>query len=245
MKLISVFKTPIIEFLCDEHLLGNIPEPVGAFKEIAPWFGDIPRKVLSGQRDNIGAVSLSAKACKPMMDAMSLGFIIPLWADLNVRTDADGKFIEFSRSNTVGPIAEFHDPSQLEGIGKMSPTKGAPALKFINPWVIKTAPGYSVLFTAPVNHFDERFTCLSAVVDNDEYPKQTNFPAVWHKRGHDAIVKAGTPLVTCIPFKRSDMVRESKPRAITPKEAKHIRDLQIRQETRRGVYTDELREPRK
>ena len=245
MKLISLFKTPIIEFLCDEVDLGNIPEPVWAGKRMPQWFKDIRPVAANGLRDEIGAAAMSAKKCMPLQDAMSLGFIIPLWADLNVRTDADGKFIEFAKHNHIGEIASFHSSSQVEGIGKMSPTGGHPALKFINRIVVKTAPGYSALFIPPIGHIEPRFTCLPGLVDTDLYPKQVNFPAIWHAKGHDAILPAGTPLVTCIPVRRKDIVRDASMRALTDLEAKQIDDIARRQLSRRHVYTDELRESRK
>ena len=242
MNLKLLFKTPLIEFYCAPEYFGVIPEPAPAIKMIPDWFKKITPHVTDGSRDQFGGKAMSAKKCMPLLDAMSAGFIIPLWADVNVRTNDEGSLIEVGR-NPLGNVIEFHDKSQLGG--KTSPTYPGPAVKFSNHWVIKTAPGYSTLFMPPLNHMEPRFTCLAGLVDTDAYPKEVNFPAVWHSKGHDGIVSAGTPLVTCIPVKRSDLAQKTAPRVMSAKEREAIMLIRKKQDTRSHVYTQELREPRK
>ena len=38
-------------------------------------------------------------------------------------------------------------------------------LKFVNPWVVKTPPGYSALFVPPLNRIETPFTFFSGVVE--------------------------------------------------------------------------------
>lgn len=246
-NLISLFKSDdgIIEFLLDPDDLGNIPEPKSAAKVMPAWFKDIPPRVLDRSRDGFGGVAATVKKCMPMLDALSLGFVIPLFADFNVRTDDAGLFMEFNGMTPLGPVAESHGANQLNGSLKLSPNGQRPALKFINRIVVKTAPGYSTLFIPPLGVIESRFTCLPGLVDTDKYPKHVNFPAVWHANGYDGIIKAGTPLVTAIPIRRQDMPRTAKVRSITQEESKIIADISRRQATRTGVYSDELRESRK
>lgn len=246
MKLISLFKAPLIEFLCAPEDLGNIPEPVPAYKLMPQWFKDIkPQVTDKGNRDQFGGIAMSAKKCSPLLDALSLGYIIPLWGDVNVRTSTvDGcEFIELG-SNPIGEVATFHSPSQVGG-DKNKLTDGMPAVKWINRIAVKTAPGYSALFIPPIGHIEPRFTCLPGLVDCDKYPKQVNFPSAWHAKNHDGIVSAGTPLMTVIPIRRKDMRSDARLRAMTKLEAQVIEDIARRQGSRRGVYTNELREPRK
>lgn len=235
------FQSDLIEFYCDPELFDVIPEPVPACKMVPEWFKKIKPATTQG-RDHFGAHGTTAKKCMPLMDAMGVGFIIPLWGDTNVRTNADGSLIEVG-GNPLGSIIEFHNKEQIGG--KTSPTYPGPAIKFINKWVIKTAPGYSTLFIPPINHIEPRFTCLSGLVDTDKYPKEVNFPAIWHAKNHDAILSAGTPLVTCIPVRRKDLKPTIKPRAKTQKEIDELHKMTMRQQSRLGVYTNELREPRK
>ena len=49
--------------------------------------------------------------------------------------------------------------------------------KWVNPYVIKTPPGYSVLITQPF-HRESVFTILPGIVDTDKYKSQVHFPFV-------------------------------------------------------------------
>lgn len=240
--------SPIIEFYCEERMFGVIPEPQPAIKLVPDWFKAIKPQVADGGRDQFGGNGFTAKKCMPLVDSMSLGFIIPLWADVNIRVSDDGKLIDASRNPMCQEwgtsVVEFHGPHQLGG--PANPVTGkANAVKFINHWVVKTAPGYSCLFVPAINQLEKRFTLFSGLVDTDSYPKQVNFPGVWNIPGFDDVVPAGTPLVTCIPIRRADWVREAPVRAMSELEVLEITKLRQRQDSRRSVYSKELREPRK
>lgn len=235
------FKSELIEFYCEPKYFGVIPEPVPAYKEIPEWYRKL-KPIMEGHRDAFGAKALSAKKCMPLLDVMSMGYIIPLFSDVNIRVNKDGALIEASHP-PLDRVIDFHDKNQLGG--KASPTYPGPAIKFINKWVIKTAPGYSTLFVPPFNRIEPRFTCLSGLVDTDKYPKEVNFPAIWHMKDFDDIIEAGTPLVTVIPIKRKDLPKKVPIRSMTEKEKEDILTIAKKQESRRHVYTTELREPRK
>lgn len=239
MKLLSIFKTPLIEFLCREEDYGVLPEPIPANKMVPEWFKRIPPQTKSGT-DRLGGLGMTGKKCLPMLDAMTLGFIIPLAGDVNVRTNKDSSLIETSNSPYFGKLIEFHSNEQLGGKG--SPSYPSTPIKFTNRWFIKTAPGYSSLFIPCVNTFENRFTTFSAVVDTDKYFKEVNFPAVWNIPDHNDTLKAGTPLITVIPFKREDMVKQAPVRKITPKEMSKVRTIQKIQDSRNNYYTKELRD---
>ncbi len=233
---------PLIQFLCEPKDLGVIPEPIPAIKCIPDWFKKITPHSPTGSRDTFGGVGMTAKKCLPLLDGMSAGFIMPSFGDMNVRTSKDNKLIEIT-NGPYGVNGDLHSLDQLGG--KTSPTYPGPAIKFINRWVIKTRPGWSTLFIPPLNHFDKRFTCLAALVDTDVYPKQVNFPAVWHLPDYDGIVEAGTPLVTAIPVRRADLATSAIIRTLTEAEQTEIGRIERSQHSRRHYYTNELRESRK
>lgn len=236
---------PVIEFMCEEKFRGIIKEPEPAYKHIAEWWKKIPARLpLSPDvpRDQFGAPAMTAKSCLPLLDGMGLGYTMVLAADVHVRTDRDGKFLD-TRSGPTFNGASKHDHKQL---GKDYETYPCPAIKFHNPWMIRTRPGYSTLFIPPLNHTEEkRFVCMGAVVDTDTYDKQVNFPGLWFVRDYDGIVKAGTPLVTAIPFKRADVPRDMLVRTMTAAEEYEIEKKAKIQNARSHFYTHELREPRK
>ena len=238
MKFNFFKKPPIIEFFCEPDLLEVLPRPIPAYKKIPDWFKKIPAESLE-RRDEWGKRSRTAKKCMPLLDAMSLGYILTLGGDVHFKTNKEGSLF-FSGGGPLGNFIEFHDKDQLGG--KTSPTYPGPAVKFVNRWTIKTAPGYSTLFVPPLNSMEDRFTCLSGVVETDNYPKTVNFPAVWHKKGFDDTIVAGTPLVMCIPFKRSEIPKDVICRAMTHEEERKINVIHDCQFSRAGYYENELRE---
>ena len=235
------FGNDLIEFYCMPEFWDIIPKPLPAFKAIPDWFKKLSNTT-PATKDHFGSDSFTAKKCMPLLDVMSLGFIIPLFGDTNIRVSADGKHIDAGNGG-LGRVIDFHNNYQLGG--KASPTYPGPAIKFVNHWYIKTAPGYSCLFVPPMNSFETRFTCLSGLVDTDKYPREINFPAVWHAKGYDDRLSAGTPIITVIPIKRKDMTREAKIRQASQKEMHENWLMERKQQSRVSVYTDEIRESKK
>jgi len=235
---------PIIEFMCEPQWKDVLLEPVPAFKHIAEWWKKVPAKLprtKGSPRDQFGEIAMTAKDCLPLLDGMGLGYTMVLAADLHVRTDGN-KQMEV-RSGPTFNAGSFHSHEQL---GQDYPTYPMPAIKFHNPWVIRTRPGYSTLFVPPLNHTkEERFQCMAAVVDTDTYPKQVNFPGLWFAKNYDGTVEAGTPLVTAIPFKRSDVPREMLVRVMSAAERYRVEQIAKTQNSRSHHYTHELREGRK
>lgn len=238
-KKLKFWDKPIIEFYCHPEFYGIIPEPKAAVKNLPNWFKDLEPSC-GNDRDSFGNKAMSAKRCLPLLDGMSLGFTIPLCADLHVRSNYNNSQIELTNPPGL-KVCEFHNAEQVGGPSAAKPNHGNP-LKFLNRWVIKTAPGWSTLFISPLNHFDQPFTCLSAIVDTDKYPKEVNFPAIWHEHDADVHLPAGTPLVTAIPIKRNAFDKKPRVREISQKEFKIIDKMQKIQNTRTHYYTYELRE---
>jgi hypothetical protein len=227
----------IVEFYCHPTLEGVIPEPKPAIKFFPEWFRIIS-PVDKNHRDDFGDFSMNAKKCFPMIDAMSLGFVIPICGDLHVCVNDD--MTEMTIKNPPGlTLGENHNIRQLGG--ETGPGFPINPIKFVNHWVVKTAPGWSTLFIPPVNHFNSPFTCLGGLVDTDKYPKEVNFPAIWNAPGFDGTITAGTPLVTAIPIKRDSFSKKPRVRKMTTKEFKRIEQIAKMQKSRRHVYTDELR----
>lgn len=237
LKFWKFWGNDVIEFYCHPDLKDVIPEPRPAVKNLPEWFRGLP-PTAPNRKGQFGEPLMTAKKCFPMLDAMSLGFTIGLAGDLNVSTNYDCSVID-AKCGKIN-LAEFHDMDQVGGKGYPG-YPGAP-IKFINYWVIKTAPGWSTLFIPPINHFNRDFTCLGGLVDTDRYPKEVNFPAVWHTADFDDTLPAGTPLVTAIPIKRNSFNKKVKVVDMDQKKFDFIKTAQKIQDTRASYYTRELRE---
>jgi hypothetical protein len=233
----------IIEFYCHPSLKDVIPEPRPARKDLPSWFKTLSPTCNENNddRDSFGNLVMSAKKCLPLLDGMSLGFTIPLGGDVRVRSNHDNSQINITNPPGNVVFCEFHKSAQVGGPNAIKPKHGDP-LKFINHWIIKTAPGWSTLFVPPLNNFEQPFTCLSALVDTDVYPKEVNFPAVLNIRDVDERIPAGTPLVTAIPIRRDVFDLKKAPiKDMSDEEFKKIGKMSLIQNTRTHYYTHELR----
>ena len=188
---------PTIEFLCRPEDRGVIAEPVAARTVIPQWFKDLR----GADPDHVSATNdgLTVKRCLPFLDAMSTGWIVPLAATVRLDITDDGKHVdcgwEFDRT-----MVSNHTPFQVAG----NPHEPRPPMKFHNYWTIRTAPGWSCLFTAPLNRPHPVVQVLSGIVDTDSFPTPVNFPFI--AIGTDGVhtLPKGTPLVQVIPFRRDD-----------------------------------------
>jgi hypothetical protein len=189
---------PLIEFHCASGLAGQpFPEPHPAVLDTPTWFKQMPANVVAPG----GKEWESVKKCPPFVDAVISGYIIPLVADVHFRMGE--KSLEYQSSL---PIVENHPLAQLQG----TPFQGLPVVKFLNPWIVKTPPGYSCLFMQPVNRLDMPFLVLSGVVETDKYYNEVNFPAVSMLRpGASVTLKKGTPIAQVLPFRREDWQSQS------------------------------------
>jgi hypothetical protein len=100
---------------------------------------------------------------------------------------------------------EFHPVIQAPNHPNQN---GAPYPKWINPYAVKTPPGYSVLFCPPMHNPNGVFTILPGIVDTDEYFATVNFPFVLNDINWEGIIPAGTPMAQVIPFKRDSWKME-------------------------------------
>lgn len=184
-----------IRFLCDPKHEGVFPAPIPAAKAMPDWFKGI--KPSSSGHPMDGTV----KRCAPFTDALSAGFIIPLWTDFFVQA-RNGDLNVTVPSAFPFKAVEFHGPQQAPGHPLSKTPFGKHVLKFINPWLIQTDPGVSCLFTAPLNHMEGRFKILDGVVDTDGYYNNVNLPTIWTAPDGDYYLPKGLPLVQVIPFRR-------------------------------------------
>ncbi len=201
---------PKIKFHTNTTLLSLIPHPVPANKAMPEWFKKIKPVAEGADKADAGTV----KRCMPVLDAVSQGFIIPLWADLKVKVTYDEECKDTFVWVSLPDFNSGEDSLALgahswEQVGNACDLKkfklGKVLMKLTNPWTIQTPKGYSVQFKNPANNWSNDIELIEGVVDTDEYYNPVNFPFVWTGSGvGEWIIPQGTPLVHVIPFKRED-----------------------------------------
>lgn len=229
-------------FRCTAGFEKVLPRPIPAVQGLPNWFKSLPQK---SYNPTMEAETQTVKKCPPFIDAMTYGFLMPLATDLEVR---DGEFSwnfevpkGFVSEYSHSPIG-FHDSSQV--IGTPLEDEDRFIIKFNNFWTIEAPPGYSMLFTHPVNRTDLPFTTLTGLVDCDTFSDTpVSFPARWHDQNFNGVLPKGTPVAQCLPVKRENWVgrfqtmsNEAVVRLIDTHDA-------IRRET--GVYRHQFRAPKR
>lgn len=183
-----------------------------------------------------GPDDITVKHCMPFLDALTLGVIIPLQADITV---ADGEFT-WDWPHDDSPLG-FHYPTQAPGVPFVDPDEVV--IKAHNYWSIHTEPGYATLFTHPLNRHDLPFRTLSGLVDTDVYDAlPVHFPMMWIDRDFRGTLPAGTPVAQCIPVARARLELEIG--AMSSAEQAEARVLKQRMKSERGYYKTHFRRPR-
>jgi hypothetical protein len=220
-----------LEFLSEE--MGVIPEPYPARKLIPEWFKALPPRI------NPGLETGTLKRCPPFLDAMVTGWIIPLAADVEITSNEDASFIEYSWK-FHRTMVENHGKDQVTTTKCPAPHHAQPPMKWLNWWAIKCPPGHSLLFVPPLNRPDPRFTIFSGIVDADRYFEYVNFPFVWNEPNYHGIVEAGTPIAQVIPIKRSSMLGKAVIREMSPGDMREMEQTRARRRSHISLYRDKL-----
>ena len=195
----------LIEFHAhDPH---RFPAPYPASRGVPQWLKDMPMERPVAQATPQGQVAVQAptvKQCPPFIEAMTVGYVIPLAGDATFTMNADGSL----HVSATGRFVETQHPAQVQG----SPIQGLPIVKFMNPWVVKTPPGYSTLFTPLLNQFGFPFAVMSGLVETDTYYRPVHFPSGCLLRpGQSVTLPRGTPIAQAIPVRREEWQSQAVP----------------------------------
>jgi hypothetical protein len=172
-----------------------------ASKHFLPeWYKDIPsykdnKKMAYGQ--DTGEAVATLKKCMPVFDVITAGYIIPTYCDVWVTQRNGMPYYEWADVG-LAPIT-WHPTWQTKGHPDSSDFIESP--KFLNPWSIKTPPGYSLLVIPPTHH-NLQIKILEGIVDTDSYTSPINFPFHLKSNSFEGLIPAGTPLAQVIPIKR-------------------------------------------
>ena len=202
MMLISF--TPAVDIGTDKY------NPYPAASVVPDWYKKMDNYIGGNERMFVnGSPNATVKRCVPVADAMNAGYIIPTSQDVFVteETQLDGSVLPYF-SWSLGVAAKALDFHPIEQAPLHPLANGNPFPKWINPWSIKTPPGFSVLFCQPMHRDNEIFTILPGIVDTDTYTNQVNFPFQLNDPSFRGLIPAGTPICQVIPFRRDSWQME-------------------------------------
>tara|TARA_R110000824_G_scaffold36031_1_gene112277 strand:+ start:754 stop:1485 length:732 start_codon:yes stop_codon:yes gene_type:complete len=207
-----------IKFIASEEYVNYteiLPEPCKL--NIPLWYKELKHSV----------INKTIKGCMPFLDTLTTGYIIKMPIDYyiahNIKKEGKRHTVGYTELNSYENInlnsknnLESHNIDQLgEKCPFVNKNKSLPFHKILNPWLIKTPPGYSCLFLPPMNNSDDRFSIIPGIVDTDTFHQEINFPIIINGDKYpvlETLIELGTPIVQVIPFKREKwkMIIESK-----------------------------------
>jgi hypothetical protein len=230
-----------LKFRCLPALEGIVPPPFPAVQGLPDWFKVMPHKVFN---PSLGMETQTVKKCPSFVDAMAYGFLIPLAADLEIR---HGEFSwnseireGFAGGFSHSPI-DFHDPSQVAGTPFFNDDRFI--IKFNCFWTIEAPPGYSLLFTHPVNRVDLPFTTVTGLIDSDTFHDMPmSFAARWDVPDFNGVLPKGTPVAQCLPVKRESWSGQFE--ALSAEETTRLLDMKKAIGREAGIYRRQFRVPK-
>ncbi len=160
------------------------------------WYKKMP-KTINFSKNNEKV--LTAKACFPFLDALTIGYSICLTQDVLVNQTKNG------------PVFKYAEGYETVGIRPIEQTNPMPIPIGYEPYAftwrtkvsIKLPKGYSAIYAHPINRFDLPFLTITAVVDHDGSISGGNSPFFLQK-GFSGVIPKGTPITQVIPFLRED-----------------------------------------
>jgi hypothetical protein len=193
-------KNKEIEFIAVNNVSNDTFDKPQKTSSLIPEWYKKQSKFTNGKMEvgDNGNPNHTIKACMPIFDMMTAGYTITLPAD--VYFDGSG---QIKWSTDLLSAIESHSKDQFSHLSIPEGYEQNIAFKFIQPWIIKTPPGYSTMFIHPTYVPDLPFYTLPAIVDTDKHPIMVNFP-FFIKENFSGVIPYGTPIVQAIPFKREN-----------------------------------------
>lgn len=193
-----------IEFVAlDKYAFEVCPKPFPASQALPQWWKDASPYIKSPENPDGKKIivkdfesNASFKKCTPMLDLLSSGYIVPLWADVLIRIEDGFPNVSWRVKKNVFTLHNGQEVEIPEGYQETQ-------FKFINQWVPKLPKGYSALIISCAGYPNTPFKAMQAIID---YDKTTHplYPPMFLKEGFEGTVEKGTPMFQIIPFKRDN-----------------------------------------
>lgn len=204
----------------------------GEYYKATPNVCPFPKE---GTKDDFGKIP-TWKACPAIMDAFTTGYVLRTPCDLTFFKNKNGiidvkiedsRYLDFCTKR--GPMAQFEHPiGYYEHHFAWHPD-----------WGIELPDGYSCLYMTPMNRFDLPFLNTTGIVDNDKVFISGTFP-FFIIDGWEGEIKAGTPYMQVLPFKRENWEHKIETQAYSQIYDKILKNMQFYRKPDGGIYQKEV-----
>lgn len=178
-----------------------IPSPSSAINFVPTWLKTIPKLPPPNQD--------SPKKCMPFMDTFTTGYIQELIVDVKftyIGKDVEGADIfNYTYNEELKPLSSR---KERRGANNLLPHFGGfynAEFNWNSFWEPLTPPGYSTVYTHPLNRPDLPFYTFTGIIDTDIYPVHGPIPFIL-RQGFEGIIPAGTPIYQIFFIKRETWI---------------------------------------
>lgn len=196
-----------IEFITEDEVAAKnfAVEPIK--NNLPEWYKNLPVEYETANIEyyiqNPEASNKTIKACKPVLDYLTSGYIIKANHTVllkNIPFNRDNENFSYYATNRNSVYHHKHSqcPIKIEG-------KNKTYIKLDFGWRVKTPKGYSTLFYQPYySNFEKKFDLFPAIVDTDLHDNRVLFPG-WIANHYEEIeIQPGDPVMCVFPFKRDE-----------------------------------------
>ena len=173
---------------------------------IPDWYKDM-KKFNGGKPQFYPHKTVGIKECAPFLDALTLGYSIPLASDMLVEQIDEEPRLTWLTADTKNLVTlrKNHENEKIPVPPGFSLTK----FSWETRVAIDIPAGYSIIVTQPFNRADLPFHTLTGVVDGPMIlaPGSLSF---YLREGFEGLIPEGTPIAQVIPFRREDWKSEVK-----------------------------------
>ena len=150
----------------------------------------------------------TVKSCPAIQDVYNFGYIMYTPVDIYIDSQTEGSVKWYSapvklRESESDIIDNFVENISQELVYGFPIIDGYSEviIKLSTLFGVRTDSGYSTWFTDPKNRKGSPLMAIDGVVDTDTFPARNHF-AFRIKSGFCGVIKAGTPMIQAIPFRR-------------------------------------------
>lgn len=197
-----------------DHTIVPMPNP--AHQDIPKWYKDLERydggKLLVRPD---GSSNVRLKACASYLDPFLMGYMVKLHCDIFVEKTENGTDMRWT--SALAPLSGrtvdiASDLPEVAGYGMFTQA-------WEMRWAFTVPKGYSVLVTQPFNRQDLPTFSTTGIIDADDLLGPGGVPFAV-KQDFEGIIKAGTPILQLIPFKRESWDSEETPSPFRSKDGR-------------------------
>ena len=227
----------------NEYVEAAQADPTTASSFLPEWYKKLSRYINNSDKPIKTLGRKDVKTCVPFRDAMIVGYMYILPADIEVAISDTGDVDIFYNHQLPFKVAEKRgDINDLnnQGYGMPHPLGTSPIMFAWAPmWGTKTSKKDSIFITHPLNRYDLPFVTTSGIIDSGYFGIAGNIP-FFIKEGFTGIIPKGTPIAQIIPFQRDEWISKK----ILPNPKEYSFFMTLRDTYLHGFYSRFMRQPK-